>query len=45
MQPGDVTEPQSDSRLLQTLFGQVPETRVERGVARFVNWFRDYYRL
>ena len=44
MQPGDVTETQSDTRLLQTLIGQVPETPVETGVARFVNWFRDYYR-
>lgn len=44
MQPGDVVETQSDTRLLQALIGQVPETPVETGVARFVDWFRDYYR-
>lgn len=44
MQPGDVVETQSDTRLLRTLIGQVPETPVETGVARFADWFRDYYR-
>ena len=44
MQPGDVVETQSDTRLLQALIGEVPETPVETGVARFVDWFRDYYR-
>ena len=44
MQPGDVVETQSDTALLQALIGQVPETPVETGVARFVDWFRDYYR-
>ena len=44
MQPGDVVVTQSDTALLQALVGQLPETTVEAGVARFVDWFRDYYR-
>lgn len=44
MQPGDVVETQADTALLATLIGQLPETPVAVGVARFVDWFRDYYR-
>lgn len=43
MQPGDVVETQSDTTLLQALVGQLPETPVEIGVARFADWFRQYH--
>lgn len=43
MQPGDVVETQSDTALLRALTGQLPQTSVEKGVAQFVAWFRDYY--
>lgn len=43
MQPGDVVETQSDTTLLQALVGQLPETLVEIGVARFADWFRQYH--
>ncbi|WP_369684752.1 NAD-dependent epimerase/dehydratase family protein [Devosia ginsengisoli] len=43
MQPGDVVATQSDTALLRELVGQLPETPVKTGVARFVDWFRDYY--
>lgn len=45
MQAGDVVATQSDTSLLRELIGQVPETPVEIGVARFVDWFRKYHRL
>jgi UDP-glucuronate 4-epimerase len=44
MQKGDVTATWADASLLQRLTGYRPETRVEDGIARFVAWFRDYYR-
>lgn len=43
MQPGDVVATHSDTTLLRELIGQVPETSVEAGVARFVNWYKSYY--
>lgn len=43
MQPGDMVETWSDTRLLQTLIGKVPQTSVDAGVAAFFEWFRRYY--
>ena len=43
MQPGDVAETWADCEDLIALTGQRPETSVEDGVKRFVDWYRDYY--
>ena len=43
MQQGDVVATQSDTALLNELIGEVPETPIEVGVARFVEWYRHYY--
>jgi UDP-glucuronate 4-epimerase len=43
MQPGDVVATEADTTLLRTLVGSVPETDIETGVARFVEWYRSYY--
>ena len=43
MQQGDVVATQSDTALLHELIGTLPETPIEVGVARFVEWFRHYY--
>lgn len=43
MQPGDVVETASDTALLRTLVGDLPETSVEDGVAGFFSWFKTYY--
>ena len=45
MQPGDVPATWADARLLETLTGYAPQTPVAEGVARFVEWYRDYYRV
>ena len=45
MQPGDVPATWADASLLQSLTGYAPKTRVPDGVARFVSWYRDYYRV
>jgi UDP-glucuronate 4-epimerase len=42
MQPGDVPATWADSGLLQRLTGFQPQTDVATGVARFVEWYRDY---
>lgn len=43
MQQGDVVATQSDTALLHELIGGLPETPIEVGVARFVEWYRHYY--
>ena len=45
MQPGDVPATWADASLLQSLTGHRPKTQVAEGVARFVEWYRDYYRV
>ncbi|MYL99800.1 NAD-dependent epimerase/dehydratase family protein [Novosphingobium sp. FGD1] len=43
MQAGDVPATWADAQLLKTLTGYSPKTGVKDGVARFVEWYRDYY--
>lgn len=44
MQPGDVVATQSDTTLMRALIGKLPETPVDVGVARFIDWFKGHYR-
>ncbi len=44
MQPGDVKQTYADVRLLKALTGYTPDTDYRTGIARFVSWFRDYYK-
>lgn len=43
MQPGDVKQTYADVRLLKALTGYTPDTDYRTGIAKFVDWFRDYY--
>lgn len=45
MQKGDVPETWADCSLLQRMTGYQPETSIRDGVAAFVAWYRDYYRV
>lgn len=45
MQPGDVPATWADTRLLRALTGFQPSTRIEEGVAAFVAWYRDHWRV
>ncbi|MCG7494977.1 GDP-mannose 4,6-dehydratase [Thalassobius sp. Cn5-15] len=44
MQPGDVPATWADAELLKSLTGYQPKTDVREGVARFVEWYREFYR-
>lgn len=44
MQPGDVPETYADIEDLAKDVGFRPATTIEDGVARFVEWYREYYR-
>lgn len=45
MQPGDVPATWADAGLLQQLTGYRPQTELRDGIAQFVAWYRDHYRL
>ena len=45
MQKGDVFATWADASLLRNLTGYTPKTDVRDGVAKFVAWYRDYYRV
>lgn len=44
MQQGDVPATWADASLLHSLTGYKPQTPFREGVARFVRWYRDYYK-
>ena len=45
LQPGDVPDTEADvTDLIQTV-GYRPQVSVETGVANFVRWYREYYRV
>jgi UDP-glucuronate 4-epimerase len=45
LQPGDVPDTYADVAALQRDTGYAPSTPIETGVARFVDWYRDFYRV
>ncbi len=45
LQPGDVPDTYADVEDLKADVGYEPSTPVEEGIARFVRWYRDYYRV
>jgi UDP-glucuronate 4-epimerase len=45
MQPGDVPATWADTTLLRSLTGDAPATNIRDGVARFVEWYRDFYKV
>ncbi|MEL0245097.1 MAG: NAD-dependent epimerase/dehydratase family protein [Flavobacteriaceae bacterium] len=44
MQPGDVLATWADSNLLFDLTGFKPNTQLEFGVSKFINWYKNYYK-
>jgi UDP-glucuronate 4-epimerase len=44
MQAGDVKATEADTSALREATGFSPDTPVEEGVRRFVEWYREYYR-
>ena len=45
MQDGDVPATYADTALLRDWVGFAPATSVQDGVQRFVDWYRNYYRV
>jgi UDP-glucuronate 4-epimerase len=45
LQPGDVPDTYADVTDLVSDIGYRPDTRIEDGIARFVEWYRDFYKV
>ena len=45
MPPGDVPATYADVAVLEDAVGFRPATPLREGLTRFVNWYRDYYRV
>ena len=45
LQPGDVPDTEADVAELKATVGYQPVVSVEEGVARFVDWYKDYYQV
>jgi len=43
IQPGDMVNTWANAELLHRLTGYQPQTEFRDGIARFVDWYRDYY--
>jgi len=43
MQPGDVPDTEADVSALQRDTGYSPDTSIETGIGRFVDWYRGFY--
>jgi UDP-glucuronate 4-epimerase len=45
MQPGDVPDTYADVTALTDDVGYKPDTPIEEGIHKFVDWYRDYYQV
>ncbi|MGC6415166.1 MAG: NAD-dependent epimerase/dehydratase family protein [Bacteroidia bacterium] len=45
IQPGDVPATHADTAALEKYIGFKPETTVEKGVDKFLDWYKEYYNL
>lgn len=45
MQAGDVKETYADITETQNILGYAPQTSIQDGLLKFVQWFKDYYRV
>ena len=44
IQPGDVEDTYADVTSLKNDFKYQPKTSIEEGVAKFAEWYKDYYK-
>jgi len=45
LQPGDVPDTYADVEELTRAIDYSPSTSIEAGIAKFIDWYRDYYRV
>ena len=45
LQPGDVEKTFADIKESSRDFNFSPKTRIKDGIPKFINWYRDYYKI
>ena len=45
IQPGDVIKTYADTKLLEEWIEFKPKTSLENGIEKFINWYKDYYKV
>lgn len=45
MQPGDVEETFADISSLQKMINFQPKTSIEEGIPKFIEWYKDFYKI
>ena len=45
MQPGDVEATYADTNSLENYINFRPNTSIEEGIEKFIEWFLDYYKF
>jgi UDP-glucuronate 4-epimerase len=45
LQPGDVPDTYADVSALTEDVGYTPDTPIEEGIKKFIEWYRDYYKV
>ncbi len=45
IQPGDVLETSADTEALYDVIGFKPQTTVRNGVKKFVEWYKQFYKI
>jgi UDP-glucuronate 4-epimerase len=45
MQPGDVAQTWADTKDLEKDYQYKPNTPIQEGVSKFINWFQEYYSI
>ena len=45
IQPGDVIKTYADTKLLEEWIEIKPKTSLENGIEKFINWYKDYYKV
>ena len=45
MQPGDVQTTYADISLMKEIIDFEPETSLEIGLKKLVNWYKDFYKI
>lgn len=45
MQPGDVVRTYADVSDLEKDIGFKPSTSIEEGLGKFIDWYKEYYKI
>ena len=45
MQTGDVLKTHGNSHKLHKFIGFIPTVKIEEGISKFINWYKDYYKF